>query len=461
MYSPTTTPHLDSFRFRRDSHNHASVDSRNARFTTGPTPSPSSSNLHDQDPLASSSANNQLRKTATANSNTGDNYSITSSYSEASYNSRADNSLIFERLVQDPLIEGQPMPSSLPRHHTSETFIPASLDTTTHMIRNNTIDIHDLNEPTEFGFNSRKSSLANLEAALGGSSSNLSSRRPSSANLPTLNSFRSANLSRVSTTSSFSNLTDAFQKSQYPNSNTTTTTTTTPTAAANNTNNNNNNNHNNNANSSTCNLNQNSNINLLPPLSKSVTSTSVSSYASQRAQNAPVSPLQKNKSFYSYADIIAQDDQDSKFAIRRPSISTSLSNQKMARTGSFGSCNSPRSPSVCGSLCNPTNVNSPNSLRTNSFSANQRLRNTSPTFKVDSHSDNNNNTSNNNNDDDSIFSMSGLNNTPKRSIGFSGTPISSSTMRGSISQNSVLTTSNIDHLLKSTTSNESAASDKS
>ncbi|ONH74859.1 hypothetical protein BOH78_2067 [Pichia kudriavzevii] len=364
MYSPTTTPHLDSFRFRRDSHNHASVDSRNARFTTGPTPSPSSSNLHDQDPLASSSANNQLRKTATANSNTGDNYSITSSYSEASYNSRADNSLIFERLVQDPLIEGQPIPSSLPRHHTSETFIPASLDTTTHMIRNNTIDIHDLNEPTEFGFNSRKSSLANLEAALGGSS-------------------------------------------------------------------------------------------------KSVTSTSVSSYASQRAQNAPVSPLQKNKSFYSYADIIAQDDQDSKFAIRRPSISTSLSNQKMARTGSFGSCNSPRSPSVCGSLCNPTNVNSPNSLRTNSFSANQRLRNTSPTFKVDSHSDNNNNTSNNNNDDDSIFSMSGLNNTPKRSVGFSGRPISSSTMRGSISQNSVLTTSNIDHLLKSTTSNESAASDKS
>lgn len=251
-----------------------------------------------------------------------DQYSLTSSISQSSYNSRADNSLIFERLVQDPLTSAHP--HSLPRHISSETFIPASLDTKTHMIKNNDFDFV-LEEPIEFGFNSRRSSLANLEAALGPPS-----RRTSSANLQ---SFRST-LSRSNTNSSFSNLTQQLQNANnQPQSQ--------PLMSSH----------------------SQSSVNSLPPLTSVVSSSSIKSQQ--------ISPGLKNKSFCSYADIIAQDDQDANFAIRRPSISTTFSSQQiLARTNSISSinANSPRSPS---------NISAPfaNNFRANSISNVTRLRN--------------------------------------------------------------------------------------
>lgn len=370
-----------------------------------------------------------------------DQFSLASSISRSSCNSRADDSLIFERLVQDPLTDAQPIPHSLPRHISSETFIPASLDTTTHMIVNNNESIDDLSNDdlasqgpaaVQFGFSSRRSSLANLEAALGGHSSAVSSRRPSIANLQSsfgmnssyrLNSTSTNTLSRSQTNSSFSNLTQQFQNvnstKRIPQSQ--------PLAQS---------------------LSQNSqssaqntsptNVSTLPPLTTTLTSSSVTSLSNQR--NPSSSPMMKNKSFCSYADIIAQDDQDAKYPIRRPSISLSLSNQKLARTNSISSasqlcgCNSPRSPSNCStsfannfrSNANVSNILSPpnnisiNNTNNISTSLNNKNVRGSPSVKSDSNyiplpsfaleSENR---------DYPINSINNNNNTPRRS-GFSG-----------------------------------------
>lgn len=71
----------------------------------------------------------------------------------------------------------------------------------------------------------------------------------------------------------------------------------------------------------------------------------------QRPAFPPSPLLRENKStssFFSYADMISQEDQESSFPIRRPSISLSFSGHRMARSSSVASSNSgltsPRSP---------------------------------------------------------------------------------------------------------------------
>ncbi|ODQ46516.1 hypothetical protein PICMEDRAFT_16386 [Pichia membranifaciens NRRL Y-2026] len=386
----------------------------------------------------SKSATSNDRKSSLDN----DQFSLASSISRSSMNSRADDSLIFERLVQDPLTDAQPIPHSLPRHVSSEAFIPASLDTTTHMILNNDDPMEEMSNDdpanpsgVQLGFSSRRSSLANLEAALGHSSA-ASSRRPSIANLQSsfgmnssyrLNSSSTNTLSRSQTNSSFSNLTQQFQNSnssrripqsqplsQSLSQNSQNSAPNIPPAGASN----------------------------LPPLTTSLTSSSVNSLTNQR--NPSSSPVLKNKSFCSYADIIAQDDHESKFQIRRPSISLSLNNQKLARTNSMSSasqicgCNSPRSPSNCAPssfannlrsnstvsniLLPPNNANNNTSANISTSNNNKIIRGGSPSVKSDSNyiplpsfaleSDNRDYPINNVNN----------NNTPRRS-GFSGRPI--------------------------------------
>jgi hypothetical protein len=360
--------------------------------------------------LISKLANRRKYSTANSNNDTNDQYSLTSSISQSSYNSKADNSLIFERLVQDPLIDAQPIPHSLPRHVSSETFIPASLDTTTHMIRNNEFDFV-IEEPVDFGFSSRRSSLANLEAALGPSS-----RRPSTANLQSLranpNNYSTNTLSRSNTNSSFSNLTQQFQNAQF------------------------NNNSNNNLVLQSQPLSQsNSQNTTLPPLTTSLTNPS------RNPNSVSASPMMKNKSFCSYADIIAQDDHESKFSIRRPSISTSLSSQKLARTNSMNSQlgnasnNSPRSPTNI----NPTSF--ANNFRNNSISNISRFRTNSPSIK-----DLNYNSATTGSAIDFDDTDQSFNNTSKKPSGFSGRSIGGYSMRISNSNAS----SNIDELLKKT-----------
>lgn len=314
---------------------------------------------------------NMLNVNMSMNSEEHDNdaFSLSSSISLRSLHSanaartKADNSLIFERLVQDPLTDAQPIPHSLPRHVSVETFIPASLDTTTHMIKNNDFSLAESENNTpfgesEFGLNlSRRSSLANLEAALGGPSS----RRPSTTNFQSssyrLNSFSSNTISRSNTNTSFSNLTQQFQSASISSqrapqnalnahmqqecphdSSDMSVPSAQPLSHSNS---------------------QNSN---LPLLFK----TSTSGSYSQRGQQTSASPLMQNKSFCSYADIIAQDDHEASFSIRRPSLSMSLSNQKLMRTYSSSSqtqftnsANSQRSPSISSPF--------PNNFRNNSI----------------------------------------------------------------------------------------------
>lgn len=253
------------------------------------------------------------------NNNNNDQYSLSSSISQSSYNSRTDNSLIFERLVQDPLTDIHP--PSLPRNRniTTETFIPASLDATTQLIKDEEFVIE---EPLQFGFSSRRSSLANLEAALG------PSRRASVMNTP-------RTLSRSNTNTSLSNLTQQFQNAakqhqdtyQQPQA---------PLVSR-----------------------SSSQLSNLPPLTTTLS-------ASSSAQRNSTSPIVNDKCFCSYADIIAQEDHESRFTIRRPSLSASFSGIKLERGNSTSSTlNSPRSPPV-SSNGRTTSSSTTNRFRQNS-----------------------------------------------------------------------------------------------
>lgn len=372
--------------------------------------------------LSTVSPSTRLNRNSLVLADNTDQFSLTSTLSHSSFNSNrtngtnaADSSLIFERLVQDPLTDSHSLNSlSLPRHFTSESYIPASLDTATHIVTDpnqsifentctttNDTTVHtdthnSITEPfPQFGFSSRRSSLANLEAAFGPSSRKSSvanlqaalggpSRRPSLANLANhsyrLNSSSTNTLSRTQTNSSFSNLTHQLtnnslkrvpQNSQQQNSTPTPTVPTAPTA----------------------------------PISNQLPQVPTSNSPNQ-SQSLSNSPLLNNRSFCSYADIIAQDDQDSKYIIRRPSISLSLNNQhpNLARANSISSANpynSPRSPSI-------------------SYANGQRMRKTSP--------------SSNEMDFES---------TPRRSAaGFSGRPLSMGgySMRVTNSNNTLNTT---------------------
>ncbi|TID28926.1 hypothetical protein CANINC_002194 [Pichia inconspicua] len=334
-----------------------------------------------------------------------DQYSLSSSISQSSYNSRTDNSLIFERLVQDPLTDIHP--PSLPRNRniTTETFIPASLDATTELIKDNEFVIE---EPVQFGFSSRRSSLANLEAALGGPS-----RRASLMNTP-------RSLSRSNTNTSFSNLTQQLQNAskqpqhtyQQPQSHIISRSS--------------------------------SQLSNLPPLTTTISSNS------NTQRNSNTSPVMNDKCFCSYADIIAQEDHESKFAIRRPSLSASFSGLKLERGNSTNSTlNSPRSPPISHpqARTNSTtrfrqnsgfNTSFNSSSFSNSKDNNNNTNNTNKSI-INSSSPMNNNNNNNSintlNDDESELFI----NTPRK--GFSGRSIPKYS-------NKLNSTQNIDELLK-------------
>lgn len=298
-----------------------------------------------------------------------DGYSLNSSI-----NSQHD-SLIFERLVQDPLTDGQPISHSLPRHVSCDTFIPSSLDTTTHLINNPESELK--HEPIEFGFNSRRSSLANLEAAFNGPSSN--SRRSSSTNLSHQSGFyKRGSYSQASLSRTSSNLTQQLQQSTpTANSQTPQPKFNTPPPSR----------------SQGVNGYQN-----LPPLTSTRSGSSISGSRVAALSNSQ-SPSLRNKSFCSYADIIAQEDIEMKSPIRRPSISASLSNSfSMARSNSASNQRSPATPSFrsrpFGSSANNKSDDSSEQIMStsmdNSFNSSMRknsdstsnLRNTSYSSRV-------------------------------------------------------------------------------
>lgn len=357
--------------------------------------------------------NSPLDVSGSLDNNDNDQYSLSSTISHSSYNSRADNSLIFERLVQDPLTDIHP--PSLPRNRniTTETFIPASLDATTKLIKDEEFVIE---EPVQFGFSSRRSSLANLEAALG------PSRRTSVMNTPRA-------LSRSNTNSSFSNLTQQLQNASKQQQNPQ---------------------HNYQLPQAQTISRSSSQLSNLQP----ITTSAPFSSTNNRTSNSPVI---NDKNFCSYADIIAQDDHESRFAIRRPSLSASFSGIKLDRANSNSSTlnatlNSPRSPAA------PNTSNS----RAGSFSTTRFRQNTgfNSTFNsssfggataanersnaVSSPMNNLNNHSmtsfNSAIDDDTELFM----NTPKKQ-GFSGRSISGYPSKPNFTTNS---TTNFEDLLK-------------
>lgn len=261
-----------------------------------------------------------------------DSYSLNSSI-----NSQHD-SLIFERLVQDPLTSGQPVSHSLPRHVSCDTFIPSSLDTTTHLMNNPESELD--HEAIELGFNSRRSSLANLEAAFNGSSSN--SRRSSSTNLNNSSGFyKRGSYSQASLSRTSSNLTQQLQQTVSQTSQTSTPSQqpqqpqqqnkhNTPPLSSH-------------SSSSSLRASGINGFQTLPPLKLSRSGSSISGPRAVALSNSQ-SPSMRNKSFCSYADVIAQDDIEMKSPIRRPSISASLSNSfSMARSNS---ASNPRSPAT-------------------------------------------------------------------------------------------------------------------
>ncbi|OUM51376.1 hypothetical protein BVG19_g471 [[Candida] boidinii] len=232
------------------------------------------------------------------------------------------DSLIFERLVQDPMIASRPSLSNVPSHYSSEMFIPAALDQSAHALNTN----QDLDN-VELVYSSRRASTANLQAALTGNStingqlSSPISPNPEGFNRSARGSVSSFKNSPFQPSYSYSNLTSALNGAN--NNNNITSPTFPPTGApmrhsvshsgnmSLNTNDNNNNN----------------NDNSVDPKS-------------------PITPsLKPNKStlsFFSYADMLNQEDSESPFEIRRPSISQSLSQSfvspgRLSRTSSVPS----------------------------------------------------------------------------------------------------------------------------
>ncbi|KAH3668487.1 hypothetical protein OGAPHI_002241 [Ogataea philodendri] len=186
--------------------------------------------------------------------------------------SKQKDSLIFERFVQDQLIDSHPLPSSLPRLHSTENFVPASLDLTA-QISHDELDQVDRSYP-------RRSSTASLQAAFA---------TPTSRRL----SFAST---RPSTRGSTSNLTEQLLSSQPQR----------------------------------------------PTVTHSLTTSNLPPPETQGFNSPAASPVLKQNnstlSFCSYADMISLEDQQSKFPIRRPSLSASISNNpRLSRTSSISS----------------------------------------------------------------------------------------------------------------------------
>ncbi|VEU19456.1 DEKNAAC100892 [Brettanomyces naardenensis] len=215
------------------------------------------------------------------------------------------NSLIFERFVQDPLIDSQPIPNSLPRHFSSENFVPPSLDTATGLITGSETDDDVTLEELEMGLPPRRPSTANLEAAFANGHSNRGSFSLSNGSHSNLTrQLRGCRPSLVQSTtapqltlSSFSLGSEQQQPEQQQQQ-------------------------------------QPSPPQIPQPASGSP------QHPNQRPIFPPSPLLRQNKStssFFSYADMINQEDQESAFPIRRPSLSLSISNQRMGRTGSFAS----------------------------------------------------------------------------------------------------------------------------
>lgn len=239
----------------------------------------------------------------------------------------SQDSLIFERYVQDPLVDPQPVPSSLPRHFSLENYVPPSLDTATGLITGSETSDDMTLEQLEMSIPSRRSSAANLEAAFAkhGSPRSRSSSRARSSRSNLTRQLRGNKLSsrpllvesRTApqlTLSSFGSNGREKERSLSNDS-------------------------------------HRSNRRSLQQ------SQEQQSQQSQKAVFPPSPLLRDNKStssFFSYADMLDQEDQESNFPIRRPSLSLSLSSQRMGRSNSSASCIvSPRSPSSIRGMRSP------------------------------------------------------------------------------------------------------------
>ncbi|GME99177.1 unnamed protein product [Ambrosiozyma monospora] len=226
-------------------------------------------------------------------------------------------------MVQDPMID-TPMPvqTSLPRHFACETFIPASMD----MISTDELDNVDALQMSA----PRRSSTANLQAAFASSNSSSFGGAPTSPSFSRRYSQSTSNLARTSVrNTSFSNLTSQLQ----------------------------------------------SPVSARSPASFSTSNPQIVVPSPQVASptSNQVSPkLKHNKSFYSYADVITEEDQESKYQVRRPSLSLSLS---FSHNG-----NGPSSSrlSRTSSMCSSNNNSNMMSRSINSHSSQQLYQQGSP-----------------------------------------------------------------------------------
>lgn len=201
---------------------------------------------------------------------TTDQTSLSSNCSSIASIRQGQNSLIFERFVQDPLVDAQPIPNSVPRHFSSENFVPASLDTATGLITGSEPDEDMTIEKLE-DMPQRRPSVVSLQAAFGNGGG------------------RSSNLTRQFKNGGFSGR---------------------------------------------------------PSLSSHSTDGQVQTISSgNNTADTPPSPVMKHEnkstnSFFSYADMINQEDRESNLPIRRPSLSLSISSQRLGRSGSIASVSS-------------------------------------------------------------------------------------------------------------------------
>ncbi|GME93373.1 unnamed protein product [[Candida] boidinii] len=319
--------------------------------------------------LANKKQQPQLQQSATNSPRQAQQPAFLSKTKSRTLNKMSD-SLIFERLVQDPMIASRPSLSNVPSHYSSEMFIPAALDQSAHALNTN----QDLDN-VELVYSSRRASTANLQAALTGNStingqlSSPISPNPEGFNRSARGSVSSFKNSPFQPSYSYSNLTSALNGAN--NNNNTTSPTFPPTGApmrhsvshsgnmSLNTNDNNNNNNNNNDNS----------VDPKSPITPSL------------------KPNKSTLSFFSYADMLNQEDSESPFEIRRPSISQSLSQSfvspgRLSRTSSVPSVRANSVTSVnpfanSNNNNNNNNNNGPNSITNGGgLSINTMLQNT-------------------------------------------------------------------------------------
>ncbi|GMG46101.1 unnamed protein product [Ambrosiozyma monospora] len=281
----------------------------------------------DDDRLSLSSNNYRETRTVSRHSTSKRASSISSATSRHSHHYpklEREDSLIFERMVQDPMIDSpMPVPTNLPRHFACETFIPASMD----MISTDELDNVDALQMSA----PRRSSTANLQAAFASSNSSSFGGAPTSPSFSRRFSQSTSNLARSSVrNTSFSNLTSQLQSPISARS---------PTSTS-----------------------SSSNPQIVVPMPQVASPTS--------SQLSP--KLKHNKSFYSYADIITEEDQESKYQVRRPSLSLSLS------FSHNGNGPSPSRLSRTSSMCSSNNNTNMMSRSINSHSSQQLYQQGSP-----------------------------------------------------------------------------------